>query len=113
MVTPLGIRQLQLAMAIYGHDVDSDGPVFGLMLSEILELPRPVVYTVLRWLASEGYVDGQMESRKGLPRRPRRHYQLTPAGVAMVEEWLALAMPGFRPRSTRSATLPPCASVTC
>lgn len=79
-------------MAIYGH-LDPEEPPFGQSLSESLSIPTQLVYTALASLEAAGLVCGQQEDRTGLPRRPRRLYRITAAGIVVVQRYLALANP--------------------
>lgn len=79
-------------MAIYGHH-DPEEPPFGQSLSESLSIPTQLVYTALASLEAAGLVCGQQEGRTGLPRRPRRLYRITAAGIVVVQRYLALANP--------------------
>ena len=71
----------------------SDGPAFGLELIADVEarsggrirLNRGGTYLALRKLEREGLVRGWMRPT-GASGRPRRYYELTPRGIAEVEE---------------------------
>jgi DNA-binding PadR family transcriptional regulator len=46
------------------------------------------IYPALRRLEADGLIEGT--EQPGAPGRPRREYRLTPAGEAVLQEWLAL-----------------------
>jgi len=46
------------------------------------------IYPALRRLEADGLIEGT--EQPGGPGRPRREYRLTPAGEAVLQEWLAL-----------------------
>jgi len=82
----LGVRTV-LLLAL------SEGPEFGLELIENararsrgrIRLNRGGTYLALRKLEREGFVRGWMRPT-GASGRPRRYYELTPRGIAEVDE---------------------------